>query len=66
MQTVFIPVWLDLIVFHGLNFCSVLVSDDEIKKINQFKTKSSNPGLQKCETSILRENSTLEEYCCNV
>ena len=36
MQTVFIAVWLDFIVcFNGLIFCSVLVSDDEIKKINQ-------------------------------
>ena len=35
MQTVFIAVWLDLIVcFNGLIFCSVLVSDDEINKIN--------------------------------
>ena len=36
MQTVFIAVWLDFIVcFNGLIFCSVLVSDDELKKINQ-------------------------------
>ena len=38
MQTVFIAVRLDFIgCFNGLIFCSVLVSDDEIKKINKKK-----------------------------
>ena len=46
MQTVFIAVWLDFIVcFNGLIFCSVLVSDDETKKINQFLFVFENSEL---------------------
>ena len=57
MQTVFIAVWLDFIVcFNGLIFCSVLVSDDEIKKINLYSNAHSQ---QMSKLDLLSEAKTM-------